>query len=285
MNQPLPVYDMASALETLEPWLEQHLPDLDVIARRHFAHLVSGIVEQQSLLLRQIASASPFQAEPDSNFTQVQRIIRDTRLTLETTYYPFLTNILAQLPSDHAYITLDQTNHTDLYNLVLVGWATDGVSLPLGFLVYPTDAAWADEARRLLTRLDALFPQTHTITLLADRIHASDPFLECFEELEWGYVIRLPEDTFIQTDRDGWSEVRHLRQRRNRLRVFENVRIWKGSSRRATEFYHELCEYNKGRRLGLKTHTEAHRWIQRLSMLASVAQSRRTTSRLIHSFR
>lgn len=238
MNQPPQVYDMASALETLEPWLQQHLPDLDLVARRHFVHLVTGIVEQQSLLLRQIAAASPFQAEADSNFTQVQRIIRDTRLTLESTYYPFVTSILAQLPCEHAYITLDQTNHTDLYNLVLVGWATDGVSLPLGFVVYPADGAWAEQARSLLTRLDALFPQTHTITLLADRIHASDPFLESLEQLEWGYVIRLPEDTFIETECDGWSEVRHLRQRDKRLRVFENVRIWKGSSRRAT-----VCVY------------------------------------------
>ena len=79
MNQSRPLYDMASALETLEPWLEQHLPDLEPVARRHFVHLVTGIIEQQSLLIRAIASASPFQAEPDSNDTQVQRIIRDTR--------------------------------------------------------------------------------------------------------------------------------------------------------------------------------------------------------------
>ena len=78
MNQSPPLYDMASALETLEPWLEQHLPDLEPIARRHFVHLVTGIIEQQSLLIRAIAAASPFQAEPESNYTQVQRIIRDT---------------------------------------------------------------------------------------------------------------------------------------------------------------------------------------------------------------
>lgn len=46
MNQSAPLYDMASALQTLEPWLEQHLPDLDTVARRHFVHLVTGILEQ-----------------------------------------------------------------------------------------------------------------------------------------------------------------------------------------------------------------------------------------------
>ena len=60
MNQSRPLYDMVSALETLEPWLEQHLPDLESVARRHFVHLVTGIIEQQSLLIHAIAAASPF---------------------------------------------------------------------------------------------------------------------------------------------------------------------------------------------------------------------------------
>jgi hypothetical protein len=234
MNQSSPLYDMASALETLEPWLEQKLPQLDPVARRHFAHLVTGIIEQQSLLIGAIAAASPFQAEPESNYTQVQRIIRDNRLTLESVYYPFLEQVLAALPAEHVFITLDQTNHGKDFNLVLVGWATDAVSLPLGFFVYPTDGAWAEEARELLERIDALIPEGRTITLLADRVHAGEPFLSCLDGLDWGFVIRLPEATWIETERDGWSEVRHLRKRRDRLRVFSNVRIWKGSSRRAT---------------------------------------------------
>jgi hypothetical protein len=52
MNQSGQLYDMASALETLEPWLAHRLPDLDPVARRHFVHLVTGIIEQQSLLIR-----------------------------------------------------------------------------------------------------------------------------------------------------------------------------------------------------------------------------------------
>jgi hypothetical protein len=112
---------MASALETLEPWLEQHLPNLDKVARRHFIHLVTGILEQQSLLIGAIAAASPFQAEPESNYTQVQRIIRDTRLTLESVYYPFLERLLPSLPGEHVFLTLDQTNHGQDFNLALVG--------------------------------------------------------------------------------------------------------------------------------------------------------------------
>lgn len=248
MNQSQPLYDMTSALETLEPWLEQHLPDLEVVARRHFVHLVTGIIEQQSLLLRAIAAASPFQAEPESNYTQVQRIIRDTRLTLETVYYPFLMQILAVLPGQDAYITLDETAHTDAFNVILVGWATDAVSLPLGFVIYPTDGTWADDARILLQRLDHVVPSERSITLLADRIHAGEAFLTCLDDLGWSYVIRLPEDTYIETEREGWKEVRHQRQRRGCLRVFRNVRIWKGSTRRAT-----VCLYRHQRADGTST--------------------------------
>lgn len=79
MNQSRPLYAMASALEPLEPWLEQHLPDVEPVAQRHFVHLVAGIIEQQSLLIRAIAAASPFQAEPKRNYTHVQRIMRRCR--------------------------------------------------------------------------------------------------------------------------------------------------------------------------------------------------------------
>jgi hypothetical protein len=238
MNQSPKVYDMASALESLEPWLEAHLPNLEPVARRHFVHLVTGIIEQQSLLLRAIAAASPFQAEPESNYTQVQRIIRDTRLTLETVYYPLLTQLLAAMPGDHTYVTLDQTSHGADFNLVLVGWASDGISLPLGFVVYATNAAWADDARELLRRIEAVIPAGRTITLLADRVHAGDPFLSCLDELDWGYVIRLPDDTFIAGEAGEWVEVRHLRKRAGKLRVFHNVPVWKSAQRRAT-----VCVY------------------------------------------
>jgi Transposase DDE domain len=100
-------------------------------------------------------------------------------------------------------------------------------------VVYPVDGAWADDARMLLHRLKGLLPSGRPVTLLADRIHAGDPFLTCLDQLGWGYVIRLPEDAGIQPD-DERVEVRHLRQRARRMRVFRNVRLWKGSTRRST---------------------------------------------------
>jgi hypothetical protein len=109
-------------------------------------------------------------------------------------------------------------------------------------VIYPTDGTWADDARTLLQRLEHVIPSERPITLLADRIHAGEAFLSCLDDLGWSYIIRLPEDTYIETERDGWQEVRHLRQRRGRLRVFRNVRIWKGATRRATVcLYRHQC--------------------------------------------
>src|SRR5215207_6847347 len=103
MNQSAPLYNVQSALASLEPWLDAHLPDLDTGARRRFIQLVTGITEQHSLLLREIAASSVFQAEPDSNYTQVQRIVHDTRSTLERVYYPFLAHLLSTIPGDTFY--------------------------------------------------------------------------------------------------------------------------------------------------------------------------------------
>lgn len=77
-------------------------------------------------------------------------------------------------------------------------------------------------------------PRSKQIVLLADCVHAGEAFLSCLDALGWGYVVRLAEDTFIETERDGWRELRHLRQRAGQMRVFTHVRIWKGGTRRAT---------------------------------------------------
>lgn len=74
---------------------------------------MTGIIERQSLRIGKIAAASPFHGEVESTYTHVQRIIRDTRLGLESVYYPFLRRILEAVPGDHAFITLDETSHPE----------------------------------------------------------------------------------------------------------------------------------------------------------------------------
>jgi hypothetical protein len=56
--------------------------------------------------------------------------------------------------------------------------------------------------RTLLSRLEQLIPEGRTITLLADRVHAGELFLNCLDELDWGYVIRLAENKCIEHERD-----------------------------------------------------------------------------------
>lgn len=174
--------------------------------------------------------------------------------------------VLAVLLRKDVFITLDETAHSDTFNLVLVGLASDAVSVPLGFVVYPTDGCWADDARALQQRIKVMFSPEQHITLLADRVPASDAFLSCLDELGWAYVIRLPEDTFIESERDGWKEVRHLRKRRGRLRVFSNVSIWKSSTHRAT-----VCLYPR-------TSSECHQ-----TWLGGVASCAKTALHAAHS--
>jgi hypothetical protein len=50
----------------------------------------------------------------------------------------------------------------------------------------------------LLERLDQVIPEGRSIRLLANRVHAGNPFLSCIDALGWNYVIGLAEDTFIE---------------------------------------------------------------------------------------
>lgn len=240
MHQSPTLYDSSAALALIDPWLRAHLPVLDEAVSRRFIQLVTGIFEQRSLLLERISESSVFDGEESSNVTQVRRIIRDSRITLQALFYPLLEQLIAELPNEVLYLTLDETSHHTDYCVVQVGLATDGISLPLGFHIYATDQAWADDARELLSSIDAILPHRCRIVLLADRIHTGEPFLSCLDELQWYYVFRASESTYIEHPTKGWMPLKRVYKRANTKRFLRNVRIWKQGDRRINVSIYKL---------------------------------------------
>ena len=140
--------------------------------------------------------------------------------------------LIATLPNDVLYLTLDATSHHGDYNVVHIGLATDGISLPLGLHVDAPDAAWADEARAVLTAIDAILPHRCQIVLLADRVHTGEPFLAWLDELEWYVVFRARETTQIEHPTQGWTVLKRITTPANTGQFLSNVRIWKQGDRR-----------------------------------------------------
>lgn len=241
MRQPSPLYVASPALQLLEPWMQTRLPKvLDPTARAHLIQLTAGIFERQSALVATIAKTSAFQANTDSsNETQVRRILRDERLFLEAVYYPFIQHLLSEMAPTELYLTIDESTHLDDFAIFGVALATDGLSIPLGWILYATDEAWAEDARSLLTTLADYLPKTAQIIVLADRIHTGEPFLACLESLGWDYVFRATADTQIETPR-GWKALRNVILRPRQGRFFQQVRLWKGGQRRANVSCYKL---------------------------------------------
>lgn len=240
MNQPQTLSDTSAALALIDPWLRAHLPALDAAVTRRFIQLVTGIFEERSLLLETIAESSAFSGTDSSNVTQVRRIIRDVRITLKDVFYPLLEQLIAELPNDVLYLTIDETSHHTDYCVVQIGLATDGVSLPLGFHLYAPDAAWADDARTVLSAIDDILPHRCRIVLLADRVHTGEPFLACLDELQWYYVFRASESTQIEHPTQGWRPLKRVYKRANQGRYLANVRIWKQGERRVNVSIYKL---------------------------------------------
>ena len=233
MCQSEALYPYSPALQLLDPWMRKHLPKWDETATRRLIQLAAGIFERKSVLIEEIARATAFNApEQSSNATQVRRILRDERIELKTMYYPLIQQLLKDLKTTVLYLVMDETAHAADYRLFQVSLATDGFSIPLGFFQYGIDESWADDARDLLETLDRYIPDELTVILLADRIHTGEPFLHCLDELGWEYVFRAPDDTYVETQ-TGWKKVRSLYKRKNIGRFLNNVRVWKGSTRRA----------------------------------------------------
>src|SRR4051812_36175148 len=158
MNQSQALYDTSTALALLDPWLRAHLPLLDETVTRRFLQLVTGIFEQRSLLLETIAESTVFAGTDSSNVTQVRRIIRDVRITLKDVFYLLLEQLIAELPNEMLYLTMDDTSHHTDYCAVQVGLATEGVSFPLGFHIYVPDALGPMMRVRCSKRLMASAP-------------------------------------------------------------------------------------------------------------------------------
>jgi hypothetical protein len=241
MCQPSPLYAASPALQLIEPWMQSRLPQVvDPTARQHIIQLAAGIFERQSALVSNIAKASAFQANTDSsNETQVRRILRDQRLFLASVYYPFIQQLLKEMAPSELYLTIDESSHLSDFGIFGVGLATDGMALPLGWVLYATDEAWAEDARDVLTTLDHYLPSTTRIIVLADRIHTGEPFLACLETLGWEYVFRASADTQVETSR-GWKKLCALRLRARRGRFLQQVRIWKGGVRRTNVSCYKL---------------------------------------------
>ncbi len=226
MDQSPALYAQSSVAQVVAPWLADHLPRLDRTVVHRLVQLTTGILEHQSLLIEEIARGSAFRATAESNAMQVRRIVRDTRLSLEQVYYPLIRALVAEIPSDTLYLSMDESAHTNIVRLFQIALISDATALPLGFLVYATDDAWAEDAPTLLADVAVLLPTEKQIILLADRGHASSTFVNAVTAVGWDYIIRLPDDTLVETTR-GWQSVGQLHPRRYPLRRFPQVAVWK----------------------------------------------------------
>ena len=129
MGQSPALYADSRAVQLLEPWIRRHLAATNETVLRRFIQLTTGIFEQRSVLMERIAEGNAFRATMERNTTQVRRILRDTRIHLETLYYPLIKSLLAELPNNVLYLSMDESAHTDTVRLFQVGLITDACTL------------------------------------------------------------------------------------------------------------------------------------------------------------
>jgi DDE family transposase len=242
MCQSNPVYHESPSLALLEPWMLARLPKVvDETARAHIIQLAAGIFESHSALVANIAASSAFQANTESsNETQVRRILRDERLFLASVYYPLIKQLFAEMQPSVLYLTIDESSHASDFNIFSVNLITDANAIALGWLLYASDEAWAEDARDLLTELAPYLPECAHIIVLGDRIHTGEPFLERLGTLGWDYIFRAPSDTLVETQR-GWKKLKSLALKKNQGRFLSQVRVWRGGERRTNVSCYKLA--------------------------------------------
>lgn len=223
------VYADSPTAQCISPWIRLHLPTLHPVVQHRLIQLATGLMETVDVRVEQLATGSAFRATPVSNATQVRRILRDERLTVETVLDPLIRSVLAAHRADTLCLCIDESHHTDRVRILQIVIATDAMALPIRFFLYDPHAAWADDARQCLYALAQVIPPHLRVIVLADRVHAGMPFLACIEALGWGYVFRLSCQTHVKTTK-GWQMVGQLHPRRYPTRRIEQVALWKQRS-------------------------------------------------------
>lgn len=231
------LYPHSPVAQLVHPWLVAHLPQHDSVIHQRLTQLTVGLMEETDVRIEQIALSSIFRGTKSSNCTQVRRILRDSRINVDTVYLPLIRSLLAEIAAPTIYLAFDESSHTNAINLFQVTVLTDAMALPLSFFLYEPSDSWADDARQCLTTLASCIPLDKQVIVLADRLHAGHDFITCLEALGWSYVIRLAHDTQIMTD-SGWKAVKSLHPRRYPTRTWTDVRVWKTRSVRANVVVH-----------------------------------------------
>ncbi len=225
--------------EVLYQWTAQIRECLGVEQRqaKRLAMFSYGVVWSERCTLSKVGErmAGILGVQMESVERRLQRTLEDDKLQEQRLQKAWTSWVLRHVDSQTLVILVDETKLGPHLNVMMVGLAYQGRSIPLSWQCYPAKTpAQVKRIEGLLRQVKAAMPAGRRVVVEADRgIGTSPDLVRAVRRLGWTYLFRVQGQTKIVT-RDGheqaldqqpsgWSAYGTLFKQRGRVRGYALV--------------------------------------------------------------
>jgi hypothetical protein len=195
----------------------------------NWAWIVVGLIQSHSVHLSEIAQHIPSEAEAPGRIAQVRRWLANQFIQVADFYRPLITQAIQTWQGKNVFLILDgcSVNHERL-QFFRLSLSHCYRALPLAWLVVASAGLIQVEAcAALFEQVVRILPVVASVTFLADRGFRDTDWAEKCLELNWNYLIRVANNTYVVLDDGRQLSIQQFAAHvpRGRCRYFTQVRL------------------------------------------------------------
>ena len=210
--------ELFSYLRTVHP--EPHLKRIS-----NWVWIVVGMILSHSVQLSQIAQHLPSEAQAAGRIMQIRRWLSNVFVDPIAFYRPLIKKVLESWVGQDVYLLLDTTAvNADKLQILRMALSHAFRALPLSWLVIRGPGLVSVErAEDLLLETQQLLCKVAQVTLCADRGFRDTDWAEKCLKLDWNYLIRVANNTYVYLSDGRCLSLSELGVKPGQRRYFRQV--------------------------------------------------------------
>ncbi len=197
---------------------------------KNWAWLVVGLIQSHSVHLSEMAQHIPSDAQAPGRIAQVRRWLANKFVKVAEFYRPLIVQATQNWQGKDVFLILDgcSVNHETL-QFFRLSLSHCYRALPLAWMVVAGAGLIQVEAcATLFEHVLQILPGVASVTFLADRGFRDTDWAEKCLKLNWNYLLRVANNTYVTLADGRQLSIQQLNVPRGRCRYFTNVRLTQG---------------------------------------------------------
>lgn len=194
---------------------------------KNWAWIVVGLIQSHSVHLSEVAQHIPSEAQAPGRIAQVRRWLSNKFIKVADFYRPLITPAIQAWQDKNVFLILDGcgVNHEAL-QFFRLSLSHCYRAVPLAWLVVARAGLIQVEAcEALFEQVVRLLPAVASVTFLADRGFRDTDWAEKCLKLNWNYLIRVANNTYVTLADGRQLSIQQLNVPQGRCRYFAQVRL------------------------------------------------------------